>query len=747
MTATLAFAAVALTAFAAHILVGLGGHRSTTMWNGVLYMGIEIAATGICLWRARLGRDRLAWGVVGTALALTCFSGVYAQLVLAKLAHPPDPSLADFANFVCFILLYAGVMLLIRARAPRLTAVTWLEGALGALSLATVTATFVFDPVVASTHGNVAQVATNLAYPMFDVLLLAFVGAGFALLGKRAGSAFVVLGVGALVNGGADAVYLVQSAHGTFGSSSPVYVTWLLAYVIVALAAWKSVPDSAPPEEEEPGGRTATLLTGFFAVLIVAIVAVEPLRPIPVAAHVLLTLSMIVLIVRIAVAGRERSQLARTTIEARTDDLTGLANRRGLYAAADQALADGAAAALLLLDLNRFKELNDTLGHNVGDEVLCQVAVRLQQALTSDCLLARLGGDEFVVLVTDDVDQRTAEKLAQALQDALEEPLTIDEFLIPIRASIGVALAPDHAKTRAELMRCADVAMYRAKSRQTGTETYTHTTDEHSRDRLLFVSELRHALSNHELVLHYQPKVCVADRSFEGVEALARWQHPRLGLLSPAHFIETAEREGLIRLLTLEVLDLALRQQREWQDSGYSIPISLNLSPANLLDTRLPDEIADALERHECDPALLELEITETTLMRDPERALDVIARISELGVAFSLDDFGTGYSSLAQLRHLPVRTLKIDRSFIMNMTDSEDDANIVRSTIAMGRSLKLMTVAEGVETVEHLRALEEYGCNTAQGFYLSKPIPAQSIISWLDTYNTSGHTPQLAAE
>jgi diguanylate cyclase len=276
--------------------------------------------------------------------------------------------------------------------------------------------------------------------------------------------------------------------------------------------------------------------------------------------------------------------------------------------------------------------------------------------------------------------------------------------------------------------------MYRAKSRRTGVESYVADSDEHSRDYLALVSDLRLAVGTDQLFLHYQPKRSIKDGSFAGVEALVRWQHPRLGLLAPDEFVPLAEREGLMRALTLYVLDRALSQQREWSLAGEVVPMAVNLSPANLLDTRLPEEIDALIKRHGTAPAQLELEITEETLMQDPARALDVIARISELGVTFSLDDFGTGYSSLAQLKQLPVRSLKIDRSFIANMTHSEEDANIVRSTIQLGHSLKLAVVAEGIETPEHLEELTGFGCDIAQGYHLSRPIPPDQITAWIHT-------------
>ena len=373
-----------------------------------------------------------------------------------------------------------------------------------------------------------------------------------------------------------------------------------------------------------------------------------------------------------ALAAHEQRQLATSRVEALTDELTGLHNRRSLYKIVNEALSSGRRAALLLLDLNNFKEINDTFGHTTGDKALIQLSQRLQSALEDAGLLARLGGDEFVVFLPG-ADGDAARNAIKRLQDALTEPFQLGDFLIPMSASVGVALCPEHATGRTELMRCADVAMYQAKLRHTGFEIYRSTTDKHSADRLLLMSDLRAAFGTEQLVLHYQPKVSLADGSFVGVEALIRWMHPRLGMVPPVEFVPLAESEGLIRLLTLDVIDRALTQQTLWLEAGHRIPVAVNLSPANLLDTRLPDDIAEALERHGVPGEMFELEITEGMLMTDPERALDTIARIGELGVEFALDDFGVGYSSLAQLKNLPVRTLKIDRSFITNMTSTTD--------------------------------------------------------------------------
>jgi diguanylate cyclase (GGDEF)-like protein len=740
VSAVLVLLLAGVVAYMVHVTLGLGGHYHEDLWNNWLYLAVMGVSSLLCFWRSRVGGDRRAWAWIGLGLGMMFLGETYYAIFLQNLANPPSPSWADAGSLCAYPPLYLGVMLIIRGRVQNFPASTWLEGLVGALAVASVAASVLFNPLVLSTHGSFAKVAVNLAYPTFDVVLLAMVAGGFVLMGRDAGRTWLLLGLGLLINGVGDSIYLYQVATETYVENSWIDSTWPVATAIVALAAWTRSRGVKESLDKNYGVWAEHLFTGFFALMVLCVLVVDAARGIPMVAHVLVILAIVALFARLALAGRERGLLARSVLEARTDDLTGLPNRRNLYEATGRALAEDRSLALLLLDLDRFKELNDTLGHNTGDELLRQVAVRLKAALPADGLLARIGGDEFVVLLRDVPEEATALNAAWGLHEALEEPVSLDGLLVPVQASIGIALAPAHAQTRPELLRCADVAMYRAKSKQTGIESYMVEGDNHTRDHLQLVSELRQAFGHDQLVLHYQPKVSIGNNSFVGVEALVRWQHPRLGLLPPGEFVALAEREGLMRPLTLEVLDRSLAQQREWRQAAHIVPMAVNLSPASLLDTRLPGEIEALLERYDTPPHQLELEITEETLMRDPKRALDVIARISELGVGFSLDDFGTGYSSLAQLRRLPVHTLKIDRSFIMNMTESEEDANIVRSTIQLGHSLNLAVVAEGVENPAHLRTLERYGCDIAQGFYLGRPIPPEQIPDWLNTNQPAEH-------
>jgi diguanylate cyclase (GGDEF)-like protein len=433
------------------------------------------------------------------------------------------------------------------------------------------------------------------------------------------------------------------------------------------------------------------------------------------------------------VAGASR----RLRHQALHDGLTGLSNRTQLYLRVRRALGPAARgdslAALLLIDLDRFKEVNDTLGHDHGDELLVEVAERLKAALRRGDTLARLGGDEFAVLLTDVPDRAAVADAAERLRDTLRRPFALRGVAVELEASVGVALCPDHGTDVHTLVQRADVAMYEAKRAHAGVTTYSAERDPYSADRLGLLSELRRALEHDELVLHYQPKVAVRGGDVVGVEALVRWEHPTRGLLPPAEFVPLAERTGAIAEVTRWVLDAALRQQRAWLDAGLELPVAVNLAAANIVDAALPDAVGALLERHGVPGRLLECEISEHTVMADPLRAMDVLDRLRAMGLRLSLDDFGTGHSSLAYLKRLPLDEVKIDRSFVAGMTEDENDAVIVRSTIDLARNLGLDVVAEGVEDEAILAGLGALRCDIAQGFHLSRPLPAAALEAWLE--------------
>ena len=411
------------------------------------------------------------------------------------------------------------------------------------------------------------------------------------------------------------------------------------------------------------------------------------------------------------------------------DPLTGLANRVLLHDRLEQALGTRRrtrqTVALLLLDLDRFKEINDTLGHDVGDEVLMQVAARLLETVRSTDTVARLGGDEFAVLLPGLQATSDALRVARKVREALREVVYKGVVPVSVEASVGVAFAPLHGSDPFTLLKCADVAMYRAKNLSVGVAAYAPEDDEHRPERLAYLTALRSAVDDDQLVLHFQPRLDLATGRRTAVEALVRWQHPTEGLLPPALFIPLAEPTGLMDALTRRVLELALEQARRWREQGRSLPVAVNVSASVLHDTDLVGTVLEALGRAGLPPSLLELEVTESAMMSSPPSAIRVAKALRAAGVRLSVDDFGTGHSSLAYLRDLPVSQLKIDRSFLRDVPGNERDVSIVRSVIELGHNLGLRVVGEGIETAESLALLTELGCDEGQGFLLGRPVPA----------------------
>ncbi len=437
---------------------------------------------------------------------------------------------------------------------------------------------------------------------------------------------------------------------------------------------------------------------------------------------------------------RAESELLRQAeineFQALHDPLTGLPNRilfsERIAHAILQAQRQEKKLAVALIDLDRFKEINDSLGHTAGDHLLISVGKQMGGALRASDTVARLGGDEFGLVLPELDDLEALEPVLERLRIALEEPIQVQSLPIGVEASIGIAIYPDHGDDAQTLIQRADIAMYEAKRDGLNHVFYDDSTHDHDVTSLTLVAELRRAISERELVLYYQPKAALASGVVTSVEALVRWIHPERGLVQPDAFIPLAQETSLIGPLTLYVIEEALRQVRGWREQDIELSIAVNLSTRNLLDRGFPNQVKELLARWDVKPEDLELEVTESSMLANPTRAKAVLNELSELGIRLSIDDFGTGYSSLAYLRELPVDEIKIDRSFVIGMGAETGDAVIVRSTVDLGRNLGLEVVAEGVETIEHWERLRELGCNTAQGYFLSRPVPADELCEWL---------------
>ena len=432
------------------------------------------------------------------------------------------------------------------------------------------------------------------------------------------------------------------------------------------------------------------------------------------------------------VSEKLRFQVAENQHQAMHDSLTGLPNRTLFHDRVNQSILvahrTNEPLAVMIMDLDRFKEINDTLGHHNGDALLKQLGPRIASSLRESDTIARLGGDEFAVLLPTVQGEHGAPRVAEKIRKTLRKPFNLDGISLELEASVGIAYYPEHGIDVETLMQRADIAMYQAKEGHTGHAIYAVENDQHSTHRLALAGELRRAIDDRELIVYYQPKAELSTGRITSVEALLRWDHPEHGLMTPDKFIPLAEHTELIGPLTLYVIDQALKQARAWHDDGLAVGVAVNLSARSLLDLQFPAMVAELISKWRVEPRYLSFEITESTIMADTSRSLEVLGRLSGMGFGIAVDDFGAGYSSLAYLKKLPVDELKIDKSFVLNMAHNENDAVIVQSTIDLGRNLGLKIVAEGVETQAVWDRLNDLGCNYAQGFYVSPAIPAEAL-------------------
>ncbi|TFV86350.1 EAL domain-containing protein [Blastococcus sp. CT_GayMR20] len=675
--------------------------------------------------------DRGAWWCFAAAVSSYLAGAVAYEAYYRFLPVAPRPSWSDLGYMGFYPLAFAALFLMARTRVRRLTLALWLDCIVTGLTAAAFAAALALGALLRTAEGSVAVVVTSVAYPAADLFLLGLLAGALVVIGRGAGAGWWWLTGGIALFVVTDTVYAFQVVHGTYTVGGPLDMAWGVAFICLGLAACHPTR-----------GGTAVRAEGHVVLLVPAVCALAAVGLLfsgylsggdPVAGGLALC-AVLAALTRTGLTFRDVRALADSRRQARTDELTGLPNRRSVFEAlelADVRLAGGGDVAVLVLDLDRFKEINDSLGHAVGDALLRQVGPRLGRELRADDLLARLGGDEFVVLARD-LDDTGALALAGRLRIQLQQPFRIGGMGLTIDASVGVARGPEHSASAEELLQLADLAMYSAKAARTGVAVYDDERDGHGRHRIEAVEQLRSGIAAGELVLHYQPKIALATGEVEGVEALVRWQHPARGLLFPDAFIDLAESAGLMSRLTSTVVDMALAQCRRWADAGSLLTVSVNVSPSNLVDEEFPDEVAALLRRYDLPASVLVLEVTESILMEDRERAVRVLSRLRDAGVGVSIDDYGTGYSSLAYLAALPVTELKLDRVFIGAMTGSSRAASIVTSTLQLAHALDLVLVAEGAEDQATVDALATLGCDVVQGYHLSRPLPPDQLWTWL---------------
>ena len=684
---------------------------------------IAVGSSAAALTRAAKRReDRAAWTLLGLALAACVIGG----LVMSAMAGPDGavkgPSIVDAILLPYFVLVFAAGVLLARAHLPRLGPTLWLDGTIGVLGAAAIVAQLMSRPVREVT-GDGFPLLVGLAYPMGNVLTLMLVVVAFSVRGWRVGAGWTVLGAAFTIRAAADALAVFTPDDSSI-MSGWVAVLGIVSMGLTGVAAWCPAPG---PLEVRAGAGSRLLAPALFAFVAAGLLVLDHFVQAGDTPVYLSAAALLVAGARVALTFRENQTLQETRQLAVTDELTGLANRRLFYDRLNQAVQDEERLAVAMVDLDRFKDLNDTLGHHAGDLLLANLGPRLIAATGEGGLVARLGGDEFALLLPGAGLARASE-VGRHVGAALQHPFEIDGLEVVMDASIGAALYPQHGEDAEGLLQRADVAMYQAKQARTGFQAYDPGRDRHSRERLTLMAELRRALERDELILHYQPKVELESGRVAGVEALVRWQHPIHGLRGPGAFLPHAEHTALMKPLTLHVLRTALSDLARWRSEGLDLTVAVNLAVQSLLDLRTPAQVGELLVEFGLQPSALILEVTESLLLHDPARAGEVLRDLQEMGCGLALDDFGTGYSSLEHLKRLPVHELKIDKSFVMAMDRDPADRAIVESTAGLGRALGLRVVAEGVESAASAALLAEIGCDLAQGFHYSPPVPAEQL-------------------
>jgi diguanylate cyclase (GGDEF)-like protein len=584
--------------------------------------------------------------------------------------------------------------------------------------------------------GSSVAAVTNLAYPVADLLLLALVVGSSTLMSGRRKAPWILMAGGIAINVAGDTANLFTSTSGHQGFILNAFA-WPASILFLSMSVWLRARPSNPLTLQKPA---TFVIPGVSTACALVILYAGNLQAISRVALDLATVTLLLVGVRLVLSVRGMRALSQERRhQSLTDDLTGLGNRRCLSTMLDAFFADHDATAaqprllaFLFVDLNHFKEINDTFGHPAGDQILKQLGPRLSACLRESDLLIRLGGDEFVVVLLDG-DAEYATGIAQRLTEELVNPFVLDTMRASINASIGasigIALAPTDATDSAGLLRCADIAMYRAKSNGAPFTIYQPYLDNQG-NRLLLLEELRTAIDEHQLVLHYQPQRDLRTGEIVAVESLLRWAHPRLGMVPPGEFLPFAEEAGLMGPITTLVLNDALIQCAAWRNAGNPLSISVNISATNLLDPRFTDLVRDLLQSHRVPAQDLVLEITETSVISEFDRSQQVIQELWDLGIIVSIDDFGAGFTSLAHLSSLAVKELKLDIEFIrrLSATDNERDLDLVRATIDLGHALGLRIVAEGIEDHATLELLSDLGCDLGQGYFISKPKPANQL-------------------
>ena len=644
------------------------------------------------------------------------------------------PGVAELFYFPSYAGLTAFVLMDTRGRPP-VSRKTWLETVLVCGALTCVAASLLVSPLGAVFGEEGLALLLVLVYPLLDLGLVVLV-VGQVLLGARGSGRDTWTTVAGLTTlCASDILFFLAAAPDGYFVNVVTDVSYGVGFALLVSAA--RLPTSGPVRRTRARNR-GNLLVGAGAVALLALV----LRPADSGAWFATAPAVVTLVAagaRLLIALREAQGAAEARKLSRTDELTGLLNRRAILADVDVHLARGGPVSLMLLDLDGFKEVNDSLGHSAGDRLLQEIGDRLLRTMPATALVSRVGGDEFALMVQDDDDIRLT-ALARAVRLGLSEPLSVEGLDLAVGVSIGITTGAPGTDALM-LLRRADVAMYRAKQGRLGESTYDPAHDGFSRERLQQIESLRTGIADGQLRLWYQPQVDAATQQVTAVEALVRWHHPEHGVLSPLAFLPEARRAGLMPALTEAVLQMVVADTRRWLDRGEQFTVAFNCAPPELLGGRFVPTLLAAVREAGLPPDRLLVEVTEDSFASDPEKARSVIQELRRNRVQTAIDDYGTGFSSLAYLRDLPVQELKIDRSFVKTLSSDSSSRVIVESTLQMAHAMGLRVVAEGVEDATTAAALVACGVDVLQGFHIARPMPADEVSAWVAAWTTSLRT------
>jgi diguanylate cyclase (GGDEF)-like protein len=707
-----------------------------TWLDGWVVCAIEVVASLICIVR---GLDKNPGRVAPLALGIGLLSWSLGDVFLTIESlggkTPSVPSLADVFYIGFYPLAYVATVQLLRTAMGRLSRPNWLDGVVAGLGAAAICAAFAFHSILHAAGGSVATATTNLAYPIGDLLLLSLVIGGTVLLAGRSTLAWFLLAAGISLNVIGDTANLFSSStiFATKLGTDFNAVAWPASILLMSMSVWLKPRTLDPLRAQRVAGIAlpSAAAIGGLAILLIGYV-----HTVTWVALWLATATLLAAGLRLTLSARDLRVLTEERHrQAQTDELTGLGNRRYLFHVLETFFADYANPwttsrnlAFLFIDLNRFKEINDSFGHPAGDELLRQLGPRLNRVVPATGSVFRLGGDELAVVLID-ADEATAEVTAEEILKAICEPFILQKMKASVGASIGIALAPSDASEAIGLTWCADTAMYRAKLGSIPYVFYDQEIDG-GEQKLNLAEELRMAVDEGNFVLHYQPQLNLHTGEILAVEALIRWPHVTLGLVPPLKFLPLAEDAGLMQELTHWVLSEALAQCARWRDAGRNLMMSVNITTTNLLEEGFVELVTKLLLQHNLPGSALIIEITETSIITDFARSKAVIEALKKNGIVVSIDDFGAGFTSLAYLSSLAVGELKLDREFITGLSGDgkERDLELVRATIQLGHDMELRVVAEGIEDVATLDLLSELGCDVAQGYFISRPMPANKL-------------------